>query len=164
MTEPTREWRAVLDRLAAQASREALAVLRRVEQIQAETSVTRALLAAGIVNRIAQAWALSDISLAARAEELTGTDSPPLGIGPEDDEVSEHIFDALEMILSEAEESDDAAENPEMRIGRLAESEVWDGGREGLQEAMAARGVTAWRRIVQPDACAGACPALTRCA
>lgn len=105
-----------------------------------------ALTAATVARANARAVLLADLGLAATLSRLRRGPVPHLGLTlplSERDRIAEAISTTLD---------GDEAEYG-IRLGRLANAEPLETGRQAFHEGMAVQGVQGWTRQAQPDAC-----------
>jgi hypothetical protein len=95
----------------------------------------------------AHAMAFADTAVAAWKLATIGVPTATLGLLPSQDE-QERLIRAFATIAAHTQ-----AMSLTDRSARVAQSEPLRAGRSAYQEALRARGVEQWRRVVMPDAC-----------
>lgn len=100
------------------------------------------------------ATAYADTAVTAWRLATVGLPSSTLGLLPPADE-QERLVRAFATIAAHAQ---GAAAATEERARRVAKSEPLQRGHRAYQEALRARGVEHWRRVVRPDACEKCAP------
>lgn len=138
--------------LAARAAAEAEAAASAYEQALLDRAAFVGTTAARIAYANARAVAAADVYLAAWATLRTGVNAGPLGLAPPDSDTA-RLVRAMLTIATATEAADHALGGLRARTERLARTEPMTAGRQAYQQAMRARGVTSWRRIVHPQAC-----------
>lgn len=164
------EYQAATEQLAADTTREVLAVYADLtsDRLPPDTAV---LMVAAAINRAnAAAVMLADVWLSVQIEELTGEPVPTVGVLPVDE--SERLVKAATTVLSDtghlsrpltlgphdnAESADAPEADPEpaeARLTRLARSEPLETAQRATHEAMQAQPlVEGWVRHMDADPC-----------
>jgi hypothetical protein len=148
MTGLTELWLA----LAAQAEQQVAATTAAYEagRLSQPRFAQSAAAAVYVANLHATAYADTAVTMWRLA--VVGLPTATLGLLPPADE-QERLVRAFATIAAHAE-----AMSTRDRAARVARSEPLDRGRGAYQEALRARGVETWRRIVRPDACEKCAP------
>jgi hypothetical protein len=153
------QFQAATENLAADTERAALALYAQYRSGQVSDSDT-ALLIAGLINRSnASAVSLADVWLAVQIEEQTGQPVPTVGVLPVDS--SERLVKAATTILQTSQsamfsepDSNSLANDADMRLERLARSEVFETAQQATHDAMQKQPlVEGWVRHMDADPC-----------
>lgn len=171
------DYQAATEQLAAETAREVLAVYADLTSERVPPNTSMLLIAAAINRGNAAAVALADVWLSVQIEELSGQPVPTVGVLPVDS--SERLVKAATTVLRDVENSlhldtsDDAsnsrqnvesaaqateseipANSPEMRLERLARSEVFEAAQQATHNAMQQQPlVEGWVRHMDADPC-----------
>lgn len=149
MSELTAAWLA----LSAQAETQVAATV--AAHRAGATTMTRLIetAAASVYAANLAATAYADVAVTAWRLAAVGLPTSALGLLPPPEE-QERLVRAFATVALHAE----AASEVERRARRVARSEPLQRGHRAYQDALRARGVEHWRRVVQPDACEDCAP------
>ncbi|KRF19404.1 hypothetical protein ASG90_20540 [Nocardioides sp. Soil797] len=150
MNELTATWLA----LAAQAETQVAATAAAYEAGAMARTRFIETAAAAVYAANLQATAYADTAVAAWRLATVGLPTTSLGLLPSTDE-QERLVRAFATITAHMHGVSASVEN---RSARVARSEPLQRGHRAYQQALRARGVDQWRRVVQPDACDDCAP------
>lgn len=150
MTELSAAWLA----LGAQAEAQVTAVVASYQAGATSKTNLVETAAASVYAANLAATAYADTAVSAWRLATIGLPTPTLGLLPPADE-QERLIRAFATITAHLQGMSDQVER---RSRRVATSEPLNRGRHAYLEALRARGVTEWRRVVHPDACEKCAP------
>lgn len=151
MTAPVAAYQAATEDLAVGTVRRVLAIYaaHRAGQIVENAAG----LIAEVINAAnAAATTLADVWLARQIEQAAGVPTPTVGLPPTDDVV--RLADAVSTILTAPEPAEDAPDQPDMRLERLARAEPLATAQAAAVDVMAHQPLVAgWVRQMDADPC-----------